>query len=100
MVEILIAAAWVIDAGALLYFARVLARNGTHWQGAPTIITMMVLFIVAIVVSSAMVLSGETRSTRVTALAIAGALPLIGGLAFGCVGLIVAVAALFGGRMN
>lgn len=100
MVEVLTGVSWIIDAGALVYFARIMARNGTHWQGAPTVITMMTLVTLALMVSGAMVFVSETRSSRMTALAIAGILPLLAGAAFGAVGIAAAVASLFGGRMN
>ena len=91
--------AWVIDGLILLYFIQLLAGKSSEWSGAGTILLLMVLLAGAIAGSAAL-FQKPNRGARLAALAIAGALPLVGGLMFLGVLLIALVAMLTGARWN
>lgn len=92
--------AWLIDGAILLYLLQLLVRMGVAWQGARSIVTLMVLDVAAIAVSSALVAMSQTRWIRQLALGIASAMPLAGALGFLSVGLIAAASIMLGGRWN
>lgn len=92
--------AWIIDALIAFYFLQVLAGNSSDWSGAATLVPLILLLVVAIAASAFLTRRNPTRRTRLVALIIAGAVPLLGALLFLGVALIAAVAMLTGGRWN
>jgi hypothetical protein len=96
----LLVVVWIIDIAILLYFVQLLARLGPFWQGANSIITLLTLDFVAMMVSALLVWTSPTPRTRRLAATIAGAMPLVGAIAFIGVGLVIAISILMGGKWN
>lgn len=91
--------ACVIDGAIVLYFLQLLATHSWQWSGAGTILLLVVLLLGAIAGSVAL-FQRQSRGARLAALAIAGAIPMAGGLMFLGVLLITLVAILTGARWN
>jgi hypothetical protein len=92
--------AWLIDGLIVVYCLQLLARNSADWSGISTMVIIIALLVATIIGSALLLRKAETRGTRIAALAIAGAIPFVGGLMFLAVALIAAVAMLTGARWN
>ena len=92
--------AWLIDGLIVIYCVQLLARNSADWSGIPTMIIIIGLLAATVVGSALLLRKAETRGARIAALAIAGAIPFVGGLMFLAVALIAVVAMLTGARWN
>jgi hypothetical protein len=96
-VKTLTVVAWVVDALIIVYFLQTLAGNSSEWSGASTLIFLIALLLASVTVSALLWRRAQTRRSRLLALIVAGAVPVVGCLLFLGVGLIALVA---GGSWN
>src|SRR5262245_3318097 len=103
----LTAAAWVVDAGLLLWIFQAVqtklqaqAASPDPWYGTATMIVLIVLLLASLVASVAVLLLSDARWARISALVMAGAVPGTGIAAMAVMMLGAIVIALTGGRFN